>query len=108
MDDQEFSQKADQALGALYNKLAVAAGEREFDVDMNAGALSVEFEDTGERFVVSPNSPVRQVWVSAHATSFKLDWNPARQAFVLPSTGESLEQLMEAAIARRLGEEFRI
>lgn len=107
MDDQEFRQKADQALEALYNKLA-AAGDFDFDVDMNSGALTIEFEEPHERFVVSPNSPVRQIWVSAHTTSFKLDWNPELTAFVLPATGQTLDELMAAAIAKRLGEEFEI
>jgi CyaY protein len=54
--------------------------------------------------VVSPNSPVRQIWVSAHSKSFKLDWDPAQNAFVLPETGESLKQLIEGAVSRQLGE----
>lgn len=108
MDEQEFTRRADGALESLYAKLAAAAGGFDFDVDMNAGALTVEFDESRERFVVSPNSPVRQIWVSAHTTSFKLDWNPERGAFVLPATGETLEQLMAAAIAKRLGEDFHI
>ncbi|MCC7156630.1 MAG: iron donor protein CyaY [Bryobacterales bacterium] len=108
MDDQEFSRRADQALEALYGKLAAAAGSYDFDVDMNAGALTIEFDEPPERFVVSPNSPVRQIWVSAHTTSFKLDWDPGRDAFVLPATNETLEQLMVASIARRLDEDFHI
>lgn len=75
LTEQEFQQKADHALESLYNRLAGASGEFDFDVDMNAGALSVEFEEPRERFVVSPNSPVRQIWVSAHVQSFKFDWS---------------------------------
>ena len=33
--------------------------------------------------MVSPNAPVRQIWVSAHSKSFKLDWDAAKEAFVL-------------------------
>lgn len=108
MDAQEFSREADAALETLYHKLVSAAGDYDFDVDMNAGALTVEFDDPPERFVVSPNSPVHQIWVSAHTTSFKLDWNADRKAFVLPTSGETLEQLMAAAISRKLNEDFQI
>jgi len=101
LTEQEFQQKADAALESLYNRLA-AAGDFDFDVDMNAGALTVEFEDPRERFVVSPNSPVRQIWVSAHVQSFKFDWSEARAAFVLPSTGQPLEELMADAIRKRI------
>ncbi len=104
MGDQEFQQLSDESISALYQKLAEASNDYEFDVEMNGGALTVEFEEPRERFVVSPNSPVRQIWVSAHVQSFKLDWDGARSAFVLPGNGESLEQLIAGAIAKRLPE----
>lgn len=102
MGDQEFQQLSDESISALYEKLADASNDYEFDVEMNGGALTVEFEEPRERFVVSPNSPVRQIWVSAHVQSFKLDWDGERSAFVLPGTGESLEQLIVGAIVKRL------
>jgi CyaY protein len=102
LGDQDFLRFSDEAIGALYAKLAEATNDYEFDVDMNGGALTVEFDDPPERFVISPNSPVRQIWVSAHVQSFKLDWNAERSAFVLAATGETLEALIVAAIARRL------
>ena len=99
LTDQEFQQHCDAALSDLYSKLAAASDKFDFDVDMNNGALTVEFEDPRERFVVSPNSPVKQIWVSAHVQSFKFDWNGT--AFVLPSA-QSLEQLMADAIRQRI------
>jgi CyaY protein len=99
LTDHEFQQQADAALADLYSKLAGASDHFDFDVDMNNGALTVEFEDPGERFVVSPNSPVKQIWVSAHVQSYKFDWNG--KAFVLPS-GQTLEQMMAEAIRKRI------
>lgn len=99
LTDHEFQQQADAALSDLYSKLAAASDDFDFDVDMNNGALTVEFEDPRERFVVSPNSPVKQIWVSAHVQSFKFDWNGS--AFVLPS-GQTLEQMMAEAIRKRI------
>jgi iron donor protein CyaY len=104
IDEPEFRRRADASLEQLYRRLVEATGQHEFDVDMNAGALSVEFEDPPERFVVSPNAPVRQIWVSAHTKSFKLEWDPAKAEFVLPETRQSLMALMASAIATRLGE----
>lgn len=101
LTEQEFSQASGDAIESLYRKLAAASDEYEFDVDMNAGALSIEFEDPPERFVVSPNSPVRQIWVSAHVKSYKLGWNGA--AFVLDD-GRTLEQLIVDAIRVRIPE----
>ncbi len=102
LGDQEFQRLSDESISALYERLADASNDYEFDVEMNGGALTVEFEEPRERFVVSPNSPVRQIWVSAHVQSFKLDWNAERSAFVLGGTGESLEELIAGAIAKRL------
>jgi CyaY protein len=108
MDEQEFKNKSDAALEALYKKLTAAADRYDFEPDFNAGALSIEFEEPKGRFVVSPNSPVRQIWVSAHSKSFKLDWNDGKSAFVLPDTGETLDQLIASAIGRQISEEVRL
>ena len=80
----------------------------QFESDFNAGALSIEFEDPPARFVVSPNSPVRQVWVSALTRSFKLEWDDSRTAFVLPETKQTLTELIQSAIAQHTGEEVAL
>ena len=97
MDDREFQQRADTALEALYQ------GLEDFDAELNNGALTIELEDTGERFVVSPNSPVKQIWVSALTRSFKLDWDGGRGSFVHVESGRSLEELVRWALQQRLG-----
>ncbi len=102
MEDQEFQNRASQTLEDLHARLTAAADEFDFDSDMNAGALVVEFEDPRERFVVSPNSPVKQIWVSAHVQSYKLDWDSAREAFIYPGTGETLDDLIASAIRKRI------
>ncbi len=105
MDEQEFKRRADQSLDELYRKLSDAADEHDFEADFNAGALAIEFDEPPGKFVVSPNSPVRQIWVSAHSRSFKLDWDDPRGAFVYPETGETLSELIASAITKQLGEE---
>jgi iron donor protein CyaY len=105
MDEQEFKTQADAALQSLYRKLSAASDRYEFEPDFNAGALAIEFEEPKAKFVISPNSPVRQIWVSAHSKSFKLDWDEARRAFILPETKQSLEDLMASAISKQTGEE---
>jgi len=108
MDDQEFKTRSDRALDDLYKRLSTSADEHDFEVDFNAGALAVEFESPPAKFVVSPNSPVRQIWVSAHSKSFKLDWDPARDTFVLPATTQSLAELLGEAVGKQIGEEVRL
>src|SRR3984957_4787547 len=103
MDEQEFRTRADQALEDLYRRLSTAGERHEFEADFNAGALVIEFEDPPAKFVVSPNAPVSQVWVSAQMRSFKLDWDPSRNAFVLPDSGQTLVAMMASAIGQQIG-----
>jgi iron-sulfur cluster assembly protein CyaY len=108
MDDQEFQTCAGEALHDLYKRLNAASGSGEFEADFNAGALAIEFEEPPGKFVVSPNAPVRQIWVSAHSRSFKLDWDQSREQFVLPATGQSLAEMVGGAISQQLGQEVKL
>lgn len=108
MDEHEFKRRSGEALDYLYRKLSDASDEHDFEADFNSGALAIEFEEPPGKFVVSPNTPVRQIWVSAHSRSFKLDWDGARDAFVLADTGETLNELIAAAIGKQLGEEVTL
>jgi iron donor protein CyaY len=104
MDEQEFRTRSDEALQTLYRKLSHASEQYDFEPDFNAGALAIEFEEPKAKFVVSPNTPVRQIWVSAHSKSFKLDWNGDKNAFVLADTQQTLEQMIAGAIGQLIGE----
>lgn len=108
MDEQDFKTKADTALGLLYRKLSGASDEYGFEPDFNAGALAIEFDEPKAKFVISPNTPVRQIWVSAHSKSYKLDWDETRNAFVLPQSDKTLDDLIAGAIAEHLGEPVQL
>jgi len=104
MDEQDFKKRADEALTALHRALIGAADDFGFDVDFNSGALGIEFEDPPAKFVVSPNTPVRQIWVSALAKSYKLDWDIVENTFVHVESGDTLKALIEKAIGKQLHE----
>jgi CyaY protein len=106
--DPEFQTRADAALKDLYMRLSAAAEDHDFEADFNAGALAIEFEDPPGKFVVSPNSPVKQIWVSAHSKSFKFDFDAARGAFVLPATGQTLAEMMSDAVTQQIGEPVKL
>jgi iron donor protein CyaY len=108
MDEQDFKNRADQALTGLYQRLLAASETHGFEADFNSGALAIEFETPPGKFVVSPNAPVRQIWVSAHSKSFKLDWVDGRSAFVLAATGQTLVELMGDAIGKQIGEDVTL
>jgi iron-sulfur cluster assembly protein CyaY len=104
LDEQNFRKHADAALESLKKSLIAAEDSADMEVEDQAGALHISFDD-GSRFVISPNAPVRQIWISALSTSFKLDWSDAAQDFVLPKSGESLKALLSRLINQQLGEE---
>ena len=108
MEEQEFRQHADYALNKLFRALSAAADDYGFETDFNAGAVSIEFEDPPAKFVVSPNAPARQIWVSANVKSYKLDWDEVEQTFVLPSTRQTLQALIEEAIGRHIKQEVNL
>jgi iron donor protein CyaY len=108
MDEQEFKKRADESLNSLYKRLTAASDEADFEADFNSGALSIEFPDPPGKFVISPNTPVRQIWVSAHSKSYKLDWDPVQNTFVLTQSGQSLTELIQEAISIQLGEEVTL
>ena len=69
------------------------------------GAVHLSFDEPPGRFVISPNAPVRQIWVSALSTSFKLDWSEIESDFVFTKTGERLKPLIGRLINEQLGAE---
>lgn len=104
LSETDFHKHAEEALASLKQKLIAAEESAEIEVEDQAGALHVGFDD-GSRFVISPNRAVRQIWISALSTSFKLDWSESVQDFVLTKTGEGLNGLVQRLINQQLGGE---
>ena len=104
IDEQDFRKHSDSVLGSLKQALITAEESADMEVEDQSGALHISFEE-GSRFVISPNAPVRQIWISALSTSFKLDWSETDQDFVLQKTGEKLKPLVSRLINEQLGEE---
>jgi iron donor protein CyaY len=103
MDDQEFRRHADAALEALKRSLYDAEEDADFEVEDHAGAIHVSFDEPPAKFIISPNAPVHQIWISALSKSFKLDWSEDQNDFILPKTSEGLTQLVSRLINEQLG-----
>ena len=94
LSEQEFRVKSDAALEAARRALLALADSDGFEVELQNGVLNLVFEEPVEtKFVVSPNAPVRQIWVSAMARSYKLSWAADADAFALD--GETLPKLLD-------------
>ena len=100
LSDQEFRVKSDEALQAARRALLPLADQEGFEIEFSDGTLNLLFDEPSEaRFVVSPNAPVRQIWVSAMSRGYKLSWASETGTFAL--NGETLPKMLE-----RLSREF--
>jgi iron-sulfur cluster assembly protein CyaY len=100
LSEQEFRVRSDEALTAARQQLLPLADDAGFEVELQNGVLDLVFEEPRDaKFVVSPNAPVRQIWVSAMSRSYKLSWDNDRHVFAL--NGEALVDLL-----KRLTHEF--
>lgn len=103
-DEQEFRRSTEAALEGLKKHLIAREEEAGagFEVEEQNGVLIVLFEEPPGKFVITPNTPVRQIWISALSTSFKLDLDTTIEQFALPRTGETLIKLVDRLIAEFL------
>jgi CyaY protein len=102
LSEQDFRLEADRALEQAQQSLLPLADREGFEVELQNGVLQVVFEEpTVAKFVVSPNAPVRQVWVSAISRSYKLSWASDSATFVLD--GESLNALLGRLALEQIG-----
>src|SRR5262245_41322678 len=102
LSEPEFRSYSDAALERLNRTLGVVAEEYDAEVLFQNGVLTIEVEEPHPgKIVISPNAPVRQIWISAQSRSFKLDW--AGSSFVLTATGENLDLLVGRLVGEQLG-----
>jgi len=94
LSEQEFRVRSDEALEGARRALLPLADAEGFEVELHDGILDVVFDEPSPmKFVVSPNAPVRQIWISAMSRSYKLAWHPELNAFALD--GRPLSELLE-------------
>ena len=104
IDEITFRRECDRTLDSLKQSLFRAEEAAGYEVEEKNGVLNVLFEDNA-KFVFTPNTPVRQIWISAQSTSFKLEYNEADSTFVSPKTGENLLWLTQRLLRETLGDD---
>ena len=106
LDEPAFRRHSDDALESLKQSLIAAEDDADgaFEFEDNNGVMNIIFGDGSSKFVVTPNTPIRQIWISALATSYKLDWSEAASAFALAKTGEDLKTLIQRLLREHLND----
>ena len=105
LQEEQFRKLADEALTSLKKRLYDAEDEGDFEVEEQNGVLNLVFENPPGKFVITPNTPVAQIWISALSTSFKLDWDEVSHSFEYPRTREKLQTLVGRLIAEHTGDQ---
>jgi iron donor protein CyaY len=105
LDELTFRRNADRAIESLKQSLIEAEEAGGFEVEEQNGVLNILFDDPPAKFVITPNAPVRQIWISALATSFKLDWSEPGNDFVHAKDSLTLKPLVASLINKQLGQE---
>jgi iron donor protein CyaY len=103
LDETTFRRHCDSAMEALKSRLIDEEEDGGFEVEEHGGVLDILFEEPPGKFVITPNTPPRQIWISALSTSFKLDWSETANNFVLAKSGETLPQVIDRVVKTHLG-----
>lgn len=106
LSEQDFRLEADRALEQALRALLPLADQEGFEIELQNGVLQILFEHPSRtKFVVSPNAPSRQIWVSAMARSYKLPWLSDASSFALDR--ETLPALLERLALDYIGGPMR-
>ena len=99
----QFPLRYESTIGDLEHKLSdmIDAGS-EFDIERNGDVLTIEFED-GERFVITPQTPFEQVWVSANYAGDRFNWSEEKNEWLNEKNNENLFFYIGHALSQKLG-----
>jgi len=98
LEESEFHSHADALLEVIES--AVEAANGDIDTDINAGILTLEFEN-GSKVIVNRQTPNREIWVAAKSGGFHFrfidgNWCDTR-------TSEPLQTLLSRVITEQSG-----
>jgi len=106
MSEEEFTDRADEALEALDTAVSRLAARLPVEADHEGGVLKLSFTEPDDAvFVISANSPARQLWLSARLQSFKFDWVEDAERWELHGSGEPMNAVLQRLIREQLGDD---
>ncbi|MBM4374376.1 MAG: iron donor protein CyaY [Deltaproteobacteria bacterium] len=97
--ESEFERAADAELKRLIE--CVIACDDSLDPDLQAGVLSIAFED-GAKYVVNSHRAARQIWMAAERNAWHFDLEPASSSWRTPA-GDELWSTLSRVLGAKLG-----
>jgi len=97
-----FSQHYDKTIRNLDDSLSsfIDSGS-DFELEKNGDVLVISFTD-GSKFIISPNSPVGQLWVSANYEGHRFNFHEAREAWIDEKSGEEFLSYLSRLLSEKL------
>src|ERR1700730_18894529 len=102
MDDNEFRDLSDACLGKVAKWLEDLDPD-EVDYTAGDGVVTIEFAG-GAKFILSRQSQMKQMWLSAGSHGFHYNWDAARDQWLDDKDGHRLFSSPEGTIRQELGE----
>ena len=101
MDDNEFRERSDAALGKVAKWLEDFDPD-EVDYTTADGVVTIEFSG-GAKFILSRQSQMKQLWLAAGAHAFHYNWNDARSSWLDDKDGHELNSRLAEVVSEQLG-----
>ena len=101
----DYARHADETLNSLVRRLSAAGDDFGFQVSLDSGVLTIEFEGQETPIVVTDHPGAGQLWLTFGAKKYKLDWDVVENAFVLEATDQTVQELLEETISRLVGDD---
>ena len=97
-----FTERYDATVTNLDNQLSTLIDSgSDLDLEKNGDVLSISFDD-GSKFIITPNSPVSQLWVSANYEGHRLNFNEANQQWYDEKSGEEFTAYLSRLLIEKL------
>jgi CyaY protein len=101
IDEREYDERATPELRALVDALD-ALDSDDFDAELSADILSIEFPD-GAKYVVNSHRAARQIWMAAERSAWHFDVDAKTGSWLASKTGEELWATLSRALTSKLG-----
>ncbi|MDP4219346.1 MAG: iron donor protein CyaY [Bacteroidota bacterium] len=103
-----FTKNYDVTINKLDDQLSdLIDSGLDFELEKNGDVLTISFED-GTKFIVSPNSPVSQLWVSANYEGHRFNYNPETGLWSDEKSGELFSAYISRLLSQKLDTEIHI
>jgi CyaY protein len=99
-----FTQHYDDIISDLDDRLSILidnGGDLEFE--KSGDVLTIIFPD-GAKYIISPNSTVNQLWVSANYEGHRFDFDGALLTWIDEKTGQEFHEYFSQLLSDKLGQ----